>query len=155
VSANAVSGPHGRETSLAEATQPARNPALTFHEVLSALNPLQYLPVVGTIYRAVTGDVGNPQLHVAGSLVGGLLTGGPIGALTSLVGIVADHFLHFDRIAAALFGKPAAVATTTSPVPDAAPTPISPMPISTVPASVAAAAVSAYARANGLAWREA
>ncbi len=150
MSANAVSGPHGREISPSEATQPAQNPALTFHEVLSALNPLQYLPVVGTIYRAVTGDVGNPQLHVAGSLVGGLLTGGPIGALTSLVGIVADHFMHFDRIAAALFGKTAPVATAGSPMPDAVAAPSSP-----VPASVAAAAVSAYAQANGLAWREA
>jgi hypothetical protein len=29
---------------------------ISFGDVLSALNPLQYLPVVGSIYRAVTGD---------------------------------------------------------------------------------------------------
>ena len=147
MAANAVSGAHGREIGPSEATQPVSNPALSFHDVLSALNPLQYLPVVGTIYRAVTGDTGNPQLHVAGSLVTGLLTGGPIGVLTSLVGMVADHFLHFDRIAAALFGTTAPVATAASPMPDATPA-STPDPISP---SVAAAAVSAYAQANSLA----
>ncbi len=44
---------HGSTTPPAAAGTPK---GLTFSEILSDLNPLQYLPVVGTIYRAVTGD---------------------------------------------------------------------------------------------------
>jgi hypothetical protein len=53
---------------------------MTFRQVLSALNPLQYLPVIGTIYRAVTGDQIPETLRTVGSIVVGALTGGPIGA---------------------------------------------------------------------------
>ncbi len=145
MSANAVSGPHGRDIGPSEATKPAQNPAPSFHDALSALNPLQYLPVVGTIYRAVTGDQGSPPLRMASSLAAGLVTGGPIGLLTSLAGIVADHFLHFDRIAASLFGATPAAAAPGDVVAGNA-------PASAVPASaaVAAAAASAYARTSGL-----
>jgi hypothetical protein len=58
----------------------------SFAEFLSALNPLQHLPVVGTIYRAVTGDSVQPAYRV----LGGLLLGGPIGAVTSAVGAAVE-----------------------------------------------------------------
>jgi hypothetical protein len=51
----------------------------SFHELLSELNPLQYLPVIGTIYRSVTGDTIPEPARIAGSLVVSGLTGGPIG----------------------------------------------------------------------------
>ena len=51
----------------------------SFHEFLSELNPLQYIPVVGTIYRAVTGDTIPESARTVGSLVVSGLTGGPIG----------------------------------------------------------------------------
>ena len=51
----------------------------SFHELLSELNPLQYIPVVGTIYRAVTGDTIPESARTVGSLVVSGLTGGPIG----------------------------------------------------------------------------
>ena len=56
------------------ATEPA-GPG--FRDMLAALNPLQGLPVIGTIYRHVTGDVPHPAAQV----VGGLLFGGPIGLM--------------------------------------------------------------------------
>ena len=49
--------------------QPAADHSISFHDILSALNPLQYLPVIGTIYRAVTGDQIPELLRRAGSLV--------------------------------------------------------------------------------------
>lgn len=52
---------------------------LSFHSILSALNPLQLIPVVGSIYRAVTGDEGDPNVRFFGSLAVSGLTGGPIG----------------------------------------------------------------------------
>ena len=50
-----------------------------FHQLLSELNPLQYLPVVGTIYRAVTGDTIPEAARIAGSMVVSGLMGGPVG----------------------------------------------------------------------------
>lgn len=61
---------------------------ISFGEFLAALNPLHHLPVVGTIYRAVTGETIQPALRVLG---GGLL-GGPIGALSAAVMAAIDEF---------------------------------------------------------------
>jgi hypothetical protein len=60
-------------------TNGAAGHGFSFHDVLSAINPLQYLPVVGTVYRAITGDVIPEPLRRAGSLVASVLMGGPIG----------------------------------------------------------------------------
>jgi hypothetical protein len=49
----------------------------TFKQVLSALNPLQHVPVVGRIYRAATGDDIPAPLKILGA---GIL-GGPLGIL--------------------------------------------------------------------------
>ncbi len=69
---------------------------VTFGEVLSCLNPLQYLPVVGTIYRAVTGDTIPEPIREAGSLVVSGLTGGPVGVATSLGMDLAERALGID-----------------------------------------------------------
>ena len=68
-------------TDAAAATKAAGHKAAPdlFHEVLSDLNPLQYIPVVGTIYRAITGDMGNPALRFVASLGTSFAIGGPIG----------------------------------------------------------------------------
>ena len=64
----------------------------SFHELLSDLNPLQYIPVVGTIYRAVTGDEGNSTLREIASLGTSFALGGPLG-----LGItVAEKLLGID-----------------------------------------------------------
>ena len=55
-----------------------------FHRLLSELNPLQYVPVVGTIYRAMTDDTIPETARFAGSLVVSGLTGGPIGVAINL-----------------------------------------------------------------------
>ena len=51
--------------------------AVSFRDVLSALNPLQYVPGVGTIYRAVTGETIPAPLRILGAGI----FGGPIGIL--------------------------------------------------------------------------
>ncbi len=86
---------------------------VTFHDLLSAMNPLQYLPVVGTIYRAVTGDVIPEALRRAGSFVVSGLLGGPIGLAASIVATLAEKITGIDpeTIAAAQFKtKPPAAA---------------------------------------------
>lgn len=52
---------------------------MTFHELLLTLNPLQHIPVVGTIYRAITGDEIPEAARNIGSIVVGGLIGGPMG----------------------------------------------------------------------------
>ena len=58
--------------------------SLGFSDLLATINPLQHIPIVGSIYRAVTGDTMSPTAEV----VGGALFGGLIGAVTSLADVV-------------------------------------------------------------------
>jgi hypothetical protein len=48
---------------------------LSFWDVLDIVNPLQHIPIVGSIYRAITGDTIAPS----SSVIGGILFGGVIG----------------------------------------------------------------------------
>ncbi len=61
-----------------------------FSDVLSALNPLQYLPVVGTIYREVTGDKVNPSLQMAVSAIVSIFLG-PVGLAGAMIGVAAGE----------------------------------------------------------------
>ena len=69
---------------------------ITFREVLSALNPLQYLPVVGTIYRAVTGDQIPDAVRRIGSLIVSGLLGGPVGVVINLAVTAAEKISGVD-----------------------------------------------------------
>ena len=85
-------------TRLAAEPRPAvaepRPVTFTFGEVLSALNPLHHLPLVGTIYRAATGETIPPVLRV----IGGGVFGGPLGMLSAAVMAAIDEFRNMpDR----------------------------------------------------------
>ena len=102
--ANGVAGPHGYDGdrgvfSGATPARTASDPLPTFREVLSALNPLQYLPVVGTIYRVVTGDQGSPALRTGVSMITGMLMGGPLGLMTSMAGSWFENMFHLESAA--------------------------------------------------------
>lgn len=59
---------------------------LRFGDVLDALNPLQHIPIVSTVYRTLTGDEISPGARVAG----GTLFGGPLGLISSLFNAAVD-----------------------------------------------------------------
>ena len=63
----------------------------SFDEMLNGLNPLHYVPVVGMIYRAVTGETVPMAERVAVSAVTSLFLGGPLGVLGTLVGCLAEE----------------------------------------------------------------
>jgi len=95
---------------------------VTFREILSALNPLQYIPVIGTIYRAVTGDQIPEPLRRIGTLVASFLMGGPVGALIDVGVFAAEKMTGFDidkTAQAALHGDlpdaPAVASATAAP----------------------------------------
>jgi hypothetical protein len=52
-----------------------------FKDFLDIINPLQQLPIVGTIYRSLTGDT----ISAGARMAGGALMGGPIGFLVSAI----------------------------------------------------------------------
>lgn len=69
-------------------TKPAKqaNPmfgedGFTFSDFLDIINPLQHIPIVSTVYRALTGD----KIDPGAKLAGGGLFGGPIGLVASMV----------------------------------------------------------------------
>lgn len=53
----------------------------TFGDFLDIINPLQHIPIVNTVYRAITGD----QIDPGARIIGGGLFGGPIGLAASLI----------------------------------------------------------------------
>jgi hypothetical protein len=86
------------------ATAPAAAPSVAasaasemgaiFETRLADLNPLQYVPVVGMIYRAITGEHLDPAWRVGGAVVTGVLMGGPVGIVTSLLGVGLEELFH-------------------------------------------------------------
>ena len=109
----------------ASAATPAHG--LSFRSILSALNPLQLIPVVGTIYRAVTGDEGDPDVRFFGSLAVSGLTGGPIGLginlLEKITGIDPEAIafrllgIHPHHVPAARDAAPPASSPASAPDP--------------------------------------
>ena len=60
--------------------------------VIDVINPLQHIPVVATIYRAVTGD----EISPAARLVGDTLYGGPVGAAIAVANIASEEISGKD-----------------------------------------------------------
>ncbi|CAA6604876.1 conserved hypothetical protein [Rhodospirillaceae bacterium LM-1] len=60
----------------------------SFWDFVDAINPLQHLPVISTIYRAITGD----EIAPVPRIVGGMLFGGPLG----LIGAIANETVRQD-----------------------------------------------------------
>lgn len=57
-----------------------------FHHLLDVVNPLQHLPVIGTIYRAITGEHIGPVEQIAGDT----LYGGLWGAVSSVADVAFE-----------------------------------------------------------------
>ena len=110
---------------------------VSFDDLLDVVNPLQHLPVVGTVYRAITHD----QIKTPAKIAGDTLYGG----LWGLAGSVADT--AFERLTGHNFGdtvlalitghhddaKPVAVASSDRAKPS---TPTAAQPESTSPQSI-------------------
>ncbi len=60
---------------------------LTFGDLLDVLNPLQHLPVIGDLYRSVSGD----EISAGARISGGTLYGGPLGFLGALANTVIEE----------------------------------------------------------------
>ncbi len=66
------------------AAAPASGDSGFFANLLDVINPLQHIPVVGTLYRAITGDTIQPLEQLAGDA----LYGGVLGFVASAANLV-------------------------------------------------------------------
>jgi hypothetical protein len=105
-----------------------------FKDLLDIVNPLQHLPVIGSVYRYLTGD----EPSGGARLVGDALYGGPIGlgvgVVSSMLSDPEGHDIG-EQALASVFGphdgkpdtaKPTAIATATPTATTPAPTPAAP-----------------------------
>jgi hypothetical protein len=96
------------------------NGDFTVHDLLSIVNPLQHIPIVSVLYRAVTGDTIKPLEHIAGDT----LYGGFWGFVSSVANVAFQEATgkdFGDTAIALLEGKygdetPAVAANAVSPV---------------------------------------
>ena len=93
--------PDGGSILMDDAAMPIAGHA-TFDEAVRALNPLHHIPIVGTIYRAVTGETIQPAFRV----LGGFVTGGPLGAITAAISAFVEETRPLERIRATMAGLP-------------------------------------------------
>ena len=72
-----------------------------FHHLWNVVNPLQHVPVIGTIYRAITGE----HLDAVEKIAGDTLYGGLWGAVSSVVDVAFEGLTgkSFEDTALALF----------------------------------------------------
>jgi hypothetical protein len=114
---------------------PPAEPGLRFGDVLAALNPLHHVPLVGAVYRHVTGAT----LHPAAQVLGGLVFGGPFGLFAAALGATFTQATGQSPLAATLAAlhrapdatPPAAMAAAPAPaIPEPPPTPAPPVPAS-------------------------
>lgn len=68
---------------LAYATK-SEDEGFNFGDVVDMINPLQHLPLIGTMYRKFTGDTIKPFSQI----IGGAVFGGPVGAVSSTVNAI-------------------------------------------------------------------
>lgn len=70
----------------------AKSEKFTFGDFLDVINPLQHLPVIGTLYRHFTGDEISSSSRIAGST----LFGGPIGFALGAANAFVDNLTGRD-----------------------------------------------------------
>ena len=58
----------------------------TFLDLIDIINPLQHIPIIGTLYRKMTNDTLDPGSRV----LGGTLFLGPFGTVASLANVIID-----------------------------------------------------------------
>ena len=81
-----ASGPDPRRyTKFDHSVTDAGTAHMTFGDFIDMINPLEHIPVISSVYRAVTGEKINPVSRVAGDI----LYGGVLGAASAVFGGVS------------------------------------------------------------------
>jgi hypothetical protein len=75
--------------------------SLSFNEMLEVLNPVQYVPGAGTIYREATGSAA----PIAARILVGTAIGGPVGFVAGVASAVLEVTGLVDSLRAVLNGR--------------------------------------------------
>lgn len=77
--------------------------AVSFKDFVDVVNPLQQLPIIGDLYRNLTGDT----ISVGARVAGGFLLGGPVGFMMAAAnaGLEAVTGADFGEHVFALLGR--------------------------------------------------
>ena len=70
----------------------SRSSSFCFQDVLDIINPLHHIPIIGNIYRAVTGD----EIKSPARIIGGAIFGRFVGAVAGLVNAVLSKVTGKD-----------------------------------------------------------
>ncbi|MBS0469928.1 MAG: hypothetical protein JSR60_02565 [Proteobacteria bacterium] len=82
-----AAGQHPAAAAAAQATAAGtEDDSLTFGDILDVVNPLQHFPIVGTLYRAITGDTIKTLPKIAGDAL--------FGGIPGLASSVADSIFQ-------------------------------------------------------------
>ncbi len=118
---------------------------MTVADFFSVINPLQHLPLVGSLYREITGDTIKPGAR----MLGGMLFGGPMGLVGGAFNAAVENDIGADPAGALLalargreIGQPSPAALAAAPRPAA-----TPVPLADGSAPQAAAAMTSVAEA--------
>jgi hypothetical protein len=96
--------PADAKTAKADAPLEAqKHEELSFSDFVDVINPLQQIPIVGSIYRAISGD----EISDAARVMGGTLYGGPIGTAVAVASVTLknEQGVDMDRPVMAMLGK--------------------------------------------------
>lgn len=96
-------------TNTAESSQATKeSDGYNFWDLVDLINPLQHLPIIGTIYRKVTGDEIKPEIQIAGSVLLGAATGSVVvSAISGVASALFEEHMGDDpltMVADAVFG---------------------------------------------------
>ena len=122
----------------------------SFAELLDIINPLQHIPIVSALYRAITGD----EIGLAARLAGAALYGGPLGFILAGVTAAAEDASggRIDQHLAALFdGEAGEDASQVAAFPTVERTRTNVPPSAALAAAVSASAAPGSFRADHLA----
>ena len=70
----------------------AEKTSFTVRDFIDIINPLQHIPIVGTLYRNITHD----EIKAPSRILGGGLFGGIVGAVAGLVNTISDKITGKD-----------------------------------------------------------
>ncbi len=93
-------------SALAPSAAAASGDEYGFADVIDMINPLQHIPVIGSVYRSLTGDT----MKGMSSIIGGGIFAGPVGAIAGTINVITKDRTGKDigeNIASAMgFGTP-------------------------------------------------
>ena len=91
-----VADAHDRTGVRADGAGAPPGDAPSFRDVMAALNPLHHIPLVGPVYRAVSGDTLPEPARRVGSFVASGLMFGPLGLLSNAVTSLVERVTGFS-----------------------------------------------------------